>query len=117
MSKEKKKTIIVTVSLAVIALLLIGAFIFLELRENKVIGSPESKEIMKGFDKAFNSKDRSIIYYASTGCGYCELQTPILETIVEDYDLTYYSIDSSLLNNNQVNEVLENLKLNMQLQL
>lgn len=111
MSKEKKKTIIVTVSLAVVALLLIGVFIFMELRQSKVIGSSESNEIMSGFNEVYNSKERSIIYYASTGCGYCELQKPILETIVEDFDLEYYSIDSTLLSNSQRNEVLENLEI------
>lgn len=109
MSKEKKKTIIFTVSLAVIALLLIGALIFMELRENKVIGSPESNEIMESFNEVYSSKERSIIYYASTGCGYCELQKPILETIAEDYDLEYHSIDSALLSNSQRNEILEKL--------
>ena len=111
MSKEKKKTIIFTVSLAVVALLLIGVFIFMELKQTKVIGSSESNEIMLEFNEVYNSKERSIVYYASTGCGYCELQKPILETIVEDYDLEYYSIDSTLLSNSQRNEVLEKLEI------
>ena len=111
MSKEKKKTIIFTVSLAVVALLLIGVFIFMELKQTKVIGSSESNEIMLEFNEVYNSKERSIVYYASTGCGYCELQKPILETIAEDYDLEYYSIDSTLLSNSQRNEVLEKLEI------
>ena len=55
MSKEKKKTIIFTVSLAVVALLLIGVFIFMELRQTKVIGSLESNEIVSGFNEVYSS--------------------------------------------------------------
>lgn len=111
MSKEKKKTIIFTIALAIVALLLIVAFVFMELRENGVIGSPESNEIMEKFDKNYNSKERKIIYYSSSACSYCKFQTPILETIAEDYDLEYYSIDSTLLSNEQRKEILEKLDI------
>ena len=46
MTKEKKKTIIFTVSLAVIALILMICFIFMELRGMGIIGSSESNKIM-----------------------------------------------------------------------
>lgn len=111
MSKEKKKTIIFTIALAIVALLLIVAFVFMELRENGVIGSPESNEIMEKFDKNYNSKERKIIYYSSSACSYCKFQTPILETIAEDYNLEYYSIDSTLLSNEQRKEILEKLDI------
>ena len=58
MSKEKKKTIIFTIVLAVFALALIVAFVFMELRENGVIGSSGSSEIIKEFNKNYNSKER-----------------------------------------------------------
>ena len=108
-SKEKKKTIIFTAILAVIALALIVCFVFMELRQNGIIGSVESSEIMKGFNKNYNSKDRKVIYYASSTCSYCELQKPILETVAEDYDIEYYSIDSNELSKSQREEVLEKL--------
>lgn len=111
MSKEKKKTIIFTVILTVIALALIVCFVFMELRQNGIIGSVESSEIMKGFNKNYNSKDRKVIYYASSTCGYCELQKPILETIAEDYDIEYYSIDSNELSKSQREEVLKKLDI------
>ena len=109
MSKEKKKTIIFTVILAVIALALIVCFVFMELRQNGIIGSIESSEIMKEFNKNYNSKDRKVIYYASSTCGYCELQKPILETVAEDYEFEYYSIDSNELSKSQREEILEKL--------
>lgn len=109
MSNEKKKTIILTVVLVFICLVLIGFLIVSELKENGTIVGNETNELMKEFDKKFNSKDRTVIYYASSGCGYCELQTPILETIAEDYDMEYFEIDSSILGTKQRNEILEKL--------
>lgn len=109
MTKEKKKTVILTVALAVIALVLIICFVFVELRKNGVIGSSESSEIMIEFNENYNSKERKVIYYSSSTCSYCELQTPILETVADDYDIDYYSVDSNLLSNSQRNEVLEKL--------
>ena len=109
--KEKKKTIISSMILAIVALLLIGVFVVVELRENGVIGSYESSEIIKIFGKAYNSKDRKVIYYASSTCGYCELQKPILETIAEDYNIDYYAIDSNELSNKQREEILKKLDI------
>lgn len=111
MSKEKKKTIILTVVLGIVCLILIGVFIVDNLKQNGTIVSEETKEVMNEFDKYFNSKKRTVIYYASEGCGYCKLQTPILETIAEDYDMDYYYLDSSKLTVKQRNEVLEKLEI------
>ena len=72
MSKEKKKTLIITISLAVIALVLMLCFIFMELREMGIIGSSESNEIMKEFNYSYNSDERKVIYYSSSECGYCK---------------------------------------------
>ncbi|MBQ9072603.1 MAG: thioredoxin family protein [Bacilli bacterium] len=109
MAKEKKKTIIITVILAVVALALIAVFTVITLKENGVIASSEAKEELKEFYEAFNSKERTIIYYASPSCSYCTLQTPILETIAEDYDLDYYYLDASTLALKQRTEVLDKL--------
>lgn len=109
MSNEKKKTIILTAVLAFICLVLIGFLIVSSLKENGTIVDNKVNELMKEFDKKFNSKDRTVIYYASSGCGYCELQTPILKTIAEDYDMKYFEIDASTLGTKQRNEILEKL--------
>lgn len=109
MSKEKKKTIILTVVLAIIALALIAVLVVNQLEQNGDITSSEVKEIMKDFNKYYNSKETTVIYYASSTCGWCELETPILETISEDYDMDYLYIDSSKLPKKQREEVLEKL--------
>jgi len=109
MEKQKKKMIIFTVILSVIAIALIGVFAVIELRENGIIGSLESKEIMKEFDKVYNKNEKTVIFYSSSTCHYCELQKPVFETIVEDYDIKTYSIDSNELSSAQRKEVLKKL--------
>ena len=109
MSNEKKKTIIFTIILAVLAIALIVAFVITNLKQSGEIVDEETKEIMEKFDEYYNSEKRKVIYYASTSCSWCELQTPILENITKDYNIDYYYIDSSKLPTKQRNEVLEKL--------
>lgn len=109
MSKEKKKAIILTAVLSVICLVLIGFLVYDALKQNGSIVDEETKEIMKDFNKEFNSKERTVIFYASSECGYCELQKPILETIAEDYDMDYLEIDAATLGAKQRNEIVEKL--------
>lgn len=111
MSKEKKKSIIFTIVLAVLAIALIVAFVVSNLKESGEIVDSETKEIMEKFDEYYNSDRRTVIYYASETCSWCEIQTPILETIAKDYDMDYYYVDSSKLPAKQRNEVLKKLGL------
>ena len=111
MSNEKKKTIILTGVLIVIALVLIGYLVIGRLKENGTITNNEVKEIMNNFDKYYNSKKKKVIYYASTECGWCALQTPILETIAEDYDMDYLYVDTSKLGKKQIKEITEKLDI------
>ncbi len=111
MSKEKKKTIILTVVLSVICLALIGFLVVDTLKENGVITSEETNEVMKEFNKQFNSKERKVIFFASSACAYCELQKPILETIAEDYGMEYFEIDAATLGLKQREEIIEKLEI------
>lgn len=111
MSKEKKKTIILTVILSVICLALICFLVVDALKEKGIITSEETNEVMKEFNEQFNSNERTVIFYASSTCGYCELQKPILETIAEDYDMEYFEIDAATLGAKQRNEIIEKLEI------
>lgn len=111
MKEKNKRTLIIIIGLVIVALVLIGALVVIELRRSGVIGSTKSNEIITNFYENYNSKDRKVIYYSSSSCGYCELQKPILELVAEDYDIEYHSIDSVLLSNSQRKEVLEKLNI------
>lgn len=111
MSKEKKKTIILTVVLSVICLALIGFLVVDVLKDKGIITNEETNEVMKEFNKQFNSKERKVIFFASSACAYCELQKPILETIAEDYDMEYFEIDAATLGLKQREEIIEKLEI------
>lgn len=111
MSKQKRNTIIFTIILSIIAVVLLTLFIINEMKKSGVLETGETSEIMEKFDEYYNSKDKKIIYYASSSCSYCELQTPILENIAEEYNLDYYYIDSSKLGTKQRKEILQKLNI------
>lgn len=111
MSKEKMKAIALTVVLALIALVLIGVLVVDTLKQNGTIVNDEQKGIMTDFDKYYNSKERTVIYYASTSCSWCALLSPTLETISKDYDMDYYYVDTSKLGAKQRNEIMEKLEI------
>lgn len=109
MLNEKTKSIIIISVLIAIVCVLLGFLIYDNMKKSGAISTSESKEIMKDFDKYFNSKERTVIYYASSSCSWCSLQTPILETISSDYDMDYLYVDSSKLGKNQRENMLEKL--------
>ena len=104
---EDKKTLTITILSGIMAVLLISFFIITVIIQSK----DGNSKIMNDFEKVFNSKERSVIYYASSQCSYCELETPILETIAEDYDMEYLYIDSIKLSKSQREEILKKLNI------
>ena len=107
----KDKTKLVSIILIVVAVVLVGALLLVKLRESGVIGSWGGNQVVKKFNKIYNSEERSVIYYASPTCGYCKLLSPILDTISEDYDMDYYYLDSTKLSNSERKEVLDKLEI------
>ena len=107
----KDKSKIITISLIAVAIILLGMLAFMKLREEGIIGSLDSNKVVKEFNKIYNSKDRSVIYYASPTCGYCALLSPILDTISEDYEMDYYYLDSTKLSNSERKDVLDKLEI------
>lgn len=111
MSKEKKKTITFTVILAVIAVALLSVLVVDKLKEEGIIASAESKQILKEVDEYLDSKGRKVIYYTSSSCSYCVAQTPILESLDEEYDIDYLSVDTSKLSKGQKRKLAKKLNI------
>lgn len=95
MSSQKKKSIIIVAFLTILLIALIAILVISKLP------SKEAKITVENFDKYYNSKELKVIYYASSECGYCSLETPILESIAEDYDIDYLYVDSAKLSSEQ----------------
>ena len=63
------------------------------------------------FYEYFNSKTPKLIYYTSSTCGYCSLETPIIEQIAKDYDIDYLTIDSTKLTKSDKDQILRKLDI------
>lgn len=57
------------------------------------LSSANASDEMKKFYEYYERKEPTLIVYASSQCGYCELQKPILERIAELYDIDYLFMD------------------------
>jgi len=111
--KTNKKGLII---LLAILLIIVGICIFYQVDNKKddkdtTVSTEESNEIMDDFYKYFNSKKTKIIYYASSTCGYCSLETPIMEQIAKDYDIDFLHIDSSKLTASDREKMLKELEI------
>jgi len=70
-----------------------------------------SGEILDNFYKYMGSDDATVIYYGSSTCSYCSLQTPIMKQIKEDYKMDYLYVDASKLSNDDQKEILKVLDI------
>ena len=71
----------------------------------------ESSNLLDEFYRYFNNKKAKIIYYSSSSCGYCKLETPIMEQIEKDYNIDYLTIDSTKLTKSDKEEILKKLDI------
>lgn len=108
-----KKSLIILIA---ILLIVVAICIFYQIddknkEKSNQVSTEESNEIMDNFNKYFNNKKIKIIYYASSTCSYCELQTPIIEQIQKDYNIDYLYIDSSKLTKDDKEKILDELDI------
>ena len=80
---------------------------------NKNLVDPEDySDAMKEFYEYFESKEKTLIVFASSQCGYCVAQEPIVEAIAEQYDINYLYMDYlELGSNDEINQVIAELEL------
>lgn len=63
------------------------------------------KEIsLDEFKEKIANKETFAIYIGNEGCSHCVSYRPILEKVLEDYDITIYHIDNSKLDNKEYAE-------------
>ena len=114
--KPEKNKFTLSIVLLAILLIIIGVCVYYQIddkekkNENDVTET-SSKKIMDEFYEYFESKELKVIYYASSKCGYCELQTPIMEQIDKDYNIDYLYIDSTKLTSQDRETMLKKLDI------
>ena len=111
---EKKMFNVQTIAmLAVSAVAVIALIVGMVVTKDKKVTTEGkgSGEILDSFYKYMGSDDETVIYYGSSTCSYCSLQTPIMKQIKEDYEMDYLYVDASKLSNDDQKEILKVLDI------
>lgn len=112
-SKPKESKIGLIIILTIL-LVIVGICLYYQVdnkNSNVKVDMEESNELVDEFYKYYNSKKIKVIYYASSTCGYCSLETPIMEQISKDYSIDYLHIDSNKLSSSDKNKILKELNI------
>ena len=98
----KKYGIYIGTAIGVFLIVVLCMFLYDKYKVNKMLNK---------FDKAYSSNEKSIIFYASATCHFCDTEKPILKQIAKDYDLDYVELDISLLSKKQKEDINKKLKI------
>ncbi len=95
--------------LAVSVIAVIGLIVGMIVTGDKKVTNKNknSGEMLDSFYKYMGKKEETVIYYGSSTCSYCSLQTPIMKQIKEDYKIDYLYIDASKLSEKDKKEILK----------
>ena len=95
--------------LAVSVIAVIGLIVGMVVTGDKKVTNKNknSGEMLDSFYKYMGKKEETVIYYGSSTCSYCSLQTPIMKQIKEDYKIDYLYIDASKLSEKDKKEILK----------
>ena len=75
----------------------------------KVKRTSGDSEMLTSFHDAYESEEPTLIVFARSTCGWCELQKPIVERINEDYHINYLFMDYLQLNSQEELNTVGNL--------
>lgn len=100
--KNHKKTFkVLLVDFLIALILVIGVLLTLNYSNKKSNKKIENSNEIKEFNRYFKSDNIKIVYLASGSDAYTSLQSPILESVANDYNLDYIFIDKDNLSNDE----------------
>lgn len=63
------------------------------------------KEItLEQFKEKITNKESFVVYVGNDNCSHCNNYKPILEKVIDDYNITIYHVDNSKLSDEEYNE-------------
>lgn len=101
---NENKKLIILVAIAFVFLGIIGLVYYDSYKTAKA-------EVEK-FYTAFKSEKEQVIFIGRETCYYCNLAKPIMEDFNNQYKFNYVYIDTDLINNEQLTQILNTLKVN-----
>ena len=101
---EKKKLGFMLGIIAILTLIIIVICIMNEI---------EMRKLLKNIDETMKTEEVQVFYLARPTCYYCNLLKPITDTLKEEYNLTYYEINTDNYSKNQLNRILKHFGINI----
>lgn len=104
---DKTKYILI----GILGVLIVIMCVLIATKEEKpsVQNKNTSTEFLQKFYGEYDEKELNVFFFESATCGYCTMQKPIMKNISEDYDMDYYDIDASTLDDTELTEVVNAL--------
>ncbi len=99
---EKKKLWIMIGIISALIIFTIGIYF---------VGNLKVKKLLKDMEEQINQEETQIFYFSRPTCHYCTLLKPITDTLGEEYQLTYYSINTDQYSPNQLQKILKKFGL------
>jgi len=114
---KNKKIIIILIDILVAALIAFCIITFINNNDTKKEENKQKEEkvetskIVLEFNEKFSSENPKIIYLASSKDGYSTLQTPIIDSVIDDYNLDALVVKVESLTNEEYSSIFDNLEV------
>lgn len=111
--KGTKKENILTVVVAVLALIIVVGFAYFasELKYCNKTTSDSSTDLpeigMTEFTTLLNGDEPSIIYIARPGCTFCQRQKPIVQALATQYNLVFHYLNTDNLSSSEMSSIFK----------
>lgn len=101
MNENKRMYILIGVVIAFIAII-VGSVISSNIK---------NKEIYEEFVEDFTSEEKEVIFLERPTCSYCQLTSPVMESLAKKYDFDYNDINTDQVKASTLVKILEKLGL------
>lgn len=99
---EQKKLYIILGGVVAIIILMLGI---------NFINEYNSKKHLEKFEETLVQEEKQMILIGREGCSYCQMFTPLLEYMRDQYGFEYLYIDTDKITNKGLNSVIEKLDI------
>ncbi len=99
MNENKRMYILIGVVIAFIAIVVVSI----------ISSNIKNKEIYEEFIEDFTSDEKEVVFLERPTCSYCQLTSPIMESLSSKYDFDYNDINTDDINSSTLTKILDKL--------
>lgn len=103
MNEKKKLIMILTVIIVIVMTVLIALLVTIL----------KSHSIRKNVENLYNGSEINILYLGRDNCSYCQLFSPIIESVSKKYQFDYHFVDTNKLTDKDLIKILNTLDVDI----